>query len=130
FSRTAPFETYTLSLHDALPICFAPHLRIEPQKGKMFDADTAPFLALKDNPEVRSYSEVIEDKVLIQYESKQYVGLIKGVSPESLQNHHEEEILQAGQHLIEADSSSYALIGAQIQANLHAPSSGLYNNIQ
>lgn len=119
-------EKFILSMYSS----FAPHFRIEPQKGKMFDADTAPFLALKDNPEVRSYSEVIEDKVLIQYESKQYVGLIKGVSPESLHNHHEEEILQAGQYLIEADSSSYAVIGAQIQANLQVPISGFYNNIQ
>lgn len=119
-------EKFILSMYSS----FAPHLRIEPQKGKMFDANTAAFLEIKNDPWVRSYSEVIEDKVLMQYDKQQFVGLIKGVSSESLKNHSEEEILQAGQYLLESDSVSYALIGAQIQANLQVPISGYYNNIE
>lgn len=119
-------EKLILSMYSS----FAPHLRIEPQKGKMFDGNTAHFLELKNNPEVRSYSEVIEDKVLLQYENQQFIGLIKGVSAASLENHRKEEILQAGQYRIESDSIPVALIGAQIQANLQVPISGFYNNIQ
>lgn len=119
-------EKFILSMYSN----FAPHLRIEPQKGKMFDASGAEFLEIRNDSEVRSYSEVIEDKVLMQYDNQQFIGLVKGVSAKSLQNHREEDILQAGQYMIESDSTSYSLIGAQIQANLQVPISGFYNNIQ
>jgi lipoprotein-releasing system permease protein len=58
------------------------------------------------------------------------VGLIKGIPPESLSNHDEADVLQAGQYYVQSDSADFALIGAQIQANLKVPISGLFNNIQ
>jgi lipoprotein-releasing system permease protein len=119
-------EKFILSMYSS----FTPDLRIEPQQGKLFEGRTAAFTEIKQNPAIRSYSEVIEDKILIQYDNQQYVGLIKGIPPESLSNHDEADVLQAGQYYVQSDSADFALIGAQIQANLKVPISGLFNNIQ
>lgn len=119
-------EKFILSMYSS----FTPDLRIEPQKGKLFDSNTATFEELRQNPAIQSYSEIIEDKILIQYDNQQYIGLIKGIYPESLNNYNEFDVLQAGQYYIQSDSSDFALIGAQLQANLKVPISGFYNNIQ
>ncbi len=119
-------EKFILSMYSN----FTPHLRIEPVKGKLF-ADDSPFFAeLQRDPALKSYSQVLEDKILLQYDSQQFIGLIKGVTPQSLDNYKEEEILQAGRYVIRADTTNFALIGAQIQANLKVPISGPYNNMQ
>src|SRR5690606_39966789 len=47
-----------------------------------------------------------------------------------LHNQNENEILQSGIYSIQTDSTNMALIGAQIQANLKVPISGIYNNVQ
>ncbi|HMR19455.1 MAG TPA: FtsX-like permease family protein [Sphingobacterium sp.] len=119
-------EKFILSMYSS----FTPDLRIEPRKGKLFDGDTAAFEVLRNDPAIRSYSEIIEDKILIQYDNQQYIGVIKGVSPESLDNYNSADVLQAGQYYIQSDSADFALIGAQIQANLKVPITGFYNNIQ
>src|SRR5690606_25423148 len=76
-------EKFILSMYSS----FTPDLRIEPQMGKLFDSNTAAFEELRQHAAIRSYSEIIEDKILIQYDNQQYIGLIKGVPPESLNNH-------------------------------------------
>lgn len=119
-------EKFILSMYSS----FTPDLRVEPTKGKLFESNSVAFENIQFDPAIKSYSEVIEDKVLIQYDNQQYIGLIKGISPESLDNHSEDDILQAGNYLINSDSANFALIGAQLQANLKVPISGFYNNIQ
>ena len=119
-------EKFILSMYSN----FAPDLRIEPVKGKLFDGNTEVFEALKADSSLKSYSEVLEDKVLLQYDNQQYIGSIKGIAPESLDDHDEEKILQSGKYMIRADTANFALIGAQIQANLKIPISGIYNNVQ
>ena len=120
-------EKFILSMYSN----FTPHLRIEPVRGKLFDGSTAAFDAIRgDTLQLQSYSEVLEDKVLLQYEEQQFVGLLKGVAPASLDNYRAEDILQAGEYSLQDDSISQALIGAQIQANLKVPISGIYNNME
>ncbi|NGM90811.1 ABC transporter permease, partial [Parapusillimonas sp. SGNA-6] len=119
-------EKFILSMYSS----FAPHLRIEPVKGKLFDGSGIPFEELRSDTALQSYSEVLEDKVLVQYDNQQFIGLVKGVPPQSLHNQNENEILQSGIYSIQTDSTNMALIGAQIQANLKVPISGIYNNVQ
>ncbi len=119
-------EKFILSMYSS----FAPHLRIEPVKGKLFDGSGPSFAQLRSDTALQSYSEVLEDKALLQYDNQQYIGLIKGVPPKSLYNHQESEILQSGVYTIQTDSTNMALIGAQIQANLKVPISGIYNSVQ
>lgn len=109
---------------------FTPDLRIEPAKGKTFSPGIATLQQIKKDANVRYFSEILEDKILVQYDKHQFVGEIRGITPEGLTIQDEKSILAAGIYSLQEDSVNYALIGAQIQANLRVPISGLYNTIQ
>lgn len=118
-------ENLILSLYST----FAPELRIEPAKGKVFDANLPKFLDLREDEAVRSYSEILEDKVLVQHDNQQFVAQIKGVEPQSLFAVDHRNMLYAGSLAIDRDSVPGALIGAQIQANLRVSLDGYDSNI-
>lgn len=106
---------------------FSPELRIEPLRGKVFDASSQVFQDIRGDASIKSYSEVLEDKVLVEYDGQQFIGRIKGIEPESLHIHTSEDMLIRGNYSVWQDSISYAIIGAQVQANLQAPLNGLDN---
>lgn len=119
-------EQFILSMYSS----FTPDLRIEPTKGKTFDAKTVVFENLKKNPEVKNYSETLEDKILLQYDNKQFVGQLKGIEEESFKKLNKEDILQNGTFSIMENNAAHALIGAQIQANLQIPISNFFNTLE
>src|SRR5690606_22197929 len=85
-------ENLILSLYST----FAPELRIEPAQGKVFDASQPVFEDLRKNSDIQSYSEILEDKVLVQYDNQQFVAQIKGVEPQSLLDVDHQGMLYAG----------------------------------
>ncbi len=119
-------EKLILSLYSS----FAPELRIEPAKGKVFNASSKVFQDLRHNIDIRSYSEILEDKVLIEYNNQQFIAQIKGVEPKSLTEANHQNMLYAGNLGIYRDSVNFALVGAQVQANLRIPIQGYNNYIQ
>ncbi len=118
-------ENLILSLYST----FAPELRIEPVQGKSFNPKTEVLLKLRENPKIKSYTEVLEEKVLLQYKDQQFIAQIKGLEPKSLLQIDHSDMLYAGSFLIAQDSFNYAIIGAQIQANLRVPMDGAQNHI-
>lgn len=56
-----------------------PDLKISPAKGKLIPDLNNIIQNLKSNPEIVAYSQVIEEKVSIEYEDKQDIAYIKGV---------------------------------------------------
>lgn len=118
-------ENLILSLYST----FAPELRIEPAQGKVFGTNQQVFKNLRENKHIQSYSEILEDKILVQYDNLQFIAQIKGVEPESLLDVDHQDMLYAGSLAIAGDSIYTALIGAQIQANLRVPIDGFNNNI-
>lgn len=119
-------ENLILSLYST----FAPELRIEPTQGKVFNAKQPVFDKLRKNDNIRSYSEVLEDKILLQYNNHQFIAKIKGVEPQSLFDVNHDNMLYAGSLAIAQDSINSALIGAQIQANLRIPIVGSNESMQ
>lgn len=119
-------ENFILSMNSK----FSPDIRIEATKGKTFFAENPIFQQLAADPAVKNYSETLEDKALIQFEGKQIVGMIKGITPESLQKQSKDHILHIGKFAIQTDSIPYALIGPQIQTNLQVPISEFNNMVE
>ena len=119
-------ENFILSMNSK----FSPDIRIEAVKGKTFDPQNPVFRELANNSSVKNFSETLEDKALIQFDGKQIVGALKGVTPESLQKQSKDHILHIGKFKIESDSIPYALIGPQIQTNLQVPISEFNNAIE
>ena len=103
---------------------FSPELRIEPAKGKVFSSQGEKFQQLRENPNISSYSEVLEDKVLAEYNHQQFIGKIKGIEPESIKSHATQDMLFAGNLSIQGDSINFGILGAQVQANLQVPLRG------
>ncbi|TCV18949.1 lipoprotein-releasing system permease protein [Sphingobacterium alimentarium] len=119
-------ENFILSMNSK----FSPDIRIEATKGKTFFPENPIFQQLAADPAVKNYSETLEDKALIQFEGKQIVGMIKGITPESLQKQSKDHILHIGKFAIQTDSIPYALIGPQIQTNLQVPISEFSNMVE
>lgn len=120
-------ETFILSMYSN----FTPDLRIEPVEGKTFDSKTAVFENLKSNPDVKNFSPVLEDKILVQYDNLQFVGKLKGIETESFHKLNRQDILQYGTYSLSSeDSLPRALIGAQIQANLRIPINDMYSAME
>lgn len=106
---------------------FSPELRIEPQAGKVFETNSEKFATLRNNLDIQTYTEVLEDKILIQYGNRQFVGRIKGVEPQSLHTQMSEGLLLAGRYTVEEDSVDYLILGAQAQADLQVSLHGIDN---
>ncbi|MCY4780939.1 FtsX-like permease family protein [Sphingobacterium sp. UT-1RO-CII-1] len=109
---------------------FAPELRIEPTIGKTFSPDNKFFTELRKNSKIESYTETLEEKVLIEYNNYQFIAKIKGVEPESLNPIERSSILYAGDTDILIDGEPYAILGAQVQSNLRIPIHGPNNRIK
>lgn len=118
-------ENFILSKYSV----FAPELRIEPSTGKVFESHDERFDAIRNRPEIKSYTDVLEDKVLVQYGNRQFVGRIKGVEPQSLHTQITEDLLLAGHYTVEEDSVDYLIMGAWTQANLKVPFQSMDNAV-
>lgn len=97
---------------------FAPELKIEPQKGKLFSTKNAVFQTLRKDSNVIHYTEVLQEKVLLQYANRQYISTIKGIEPSSLDKTTGDSIIVDGSYALTHDSTATAILGASVQANL------------
>ncbi|ULT28563.1 hypothetical protein KUH03_19790 [Sphingobacterium sp. E70] len=73
---------------------------------------------MRKNPDVIHYTEVLEEKVLLQYANRQYISTIKGIEPKSLNKSIGDSILVDGVYQLSRDSTNLAILGASVQANL------------
>lgn len=97
---------------------FSPELRIEPRLGKTFDPNTAYFHSLHKDARLFSYTEELQEKVLIKYRDKTFIGNIKGVSSEFLKNKMLDSTIQDGSFSLHADNKPFAVIGGTVANSL------------
>ena len=107
-------ETLVISLSNTLN----PDLRIEPTKGKTFDPKNTVLLDFKKNKQVEIYTEVLQEKALLRYDNQQFIGEIKGVSPDFLKNKELDRTLVQGEFILKENENSYAVIGSIVQYTL------------
>ncbi|MGZ3758028.1 MAG: FtsX-like permease family protein [Mucilaginibacter sp.] len=119
------FEKVILSLYSN----FTPEIRIEPRLGKTFDPTLPYFQSLHKDARVFSYTEVLEEKALIKYGDKTFIGNMEGVSDGFLKNKMLDSTIQAGSFTLSGNGRPYAVIGSTIQyelsVNIHDPLSVL-----
>ena len=108
------FEKVILGLYSN----FTPELKIEPRFGKTFDPNTTYFMQLHRDPRVFSYTEVLQEKALIMYNNKSFIGNIKGVTPDFLKNKQLDSTIQDGSFTLRSDSINYAVIGGTVAGSL------------
>jgi lipoprotein-releasing system permease protein len=97
---------------------FTPEIKIEPRLGKTFDPNTAYFNELHHSPNVFSYTGVLQEKVLIKYDNKPFIGTIKGVTPDFLKNPQLDSTIQTGSFTLKSGGLNFAVIGSAVQSSL------------
>ncbi|WP_394772485.1 FtsX-like permease family protein [Mucilaginibacter sp.] len=108
------FETVILSFYNN----FTPELKIEPKLGKSFNPNTAYFNSLKNDKKVFSYIEVLQEKVLVKYDGRPFIGTLKGVSAQFMKKGKMDSIVQTGSFTLKKDGINFAVIGSMVQNSL------------
>jgi lipoprotein-releasing system permease protein len=97
---------------------FSPEIKIEPRLGKTFNPNTAYFNSLRKDRRVFSLTGVLQEKALIKYDGRPFVGTIKGVSDDFLKNKLLDSIVQVGSFLLKSGNQDYAVVGSEVQNSL------------
>jgi lipoprotein-releasing system permease protein len=108
------FQTVILSHYSN----FTPELKIEPKVGKSFDPNTNYFNLLKKDARVFSYIEVLQEKVLVKYDGRPFIGTVKGVSAQFMKKGGMDSIVQTGSFTLKKGGINYAVIGSMVQNSL------------
>ena len=97
---------------------FSPEIKIEPRLGKTFDPNTPYFNTLRNDKRVFSFTQVLQEKALIKYEDRPFIGTVKGVSDDFLKNPLLDSIVQTGSFTLHTGNQDFAVLGAEVQSGL------------
>ena len=98
---------------------FDPQLKITAVRGKVFDGQDKRVLQLKKMPDVEVYSESLEDNVMVQYQGRQAMAVVKGVEDNFDQLTPIDSILFGrGDLLLHDEVVAYAIPGIQLLSTL------------
>lgn len=119
------FENLVLSMYNT----FTPEILIEPAKGKTFDPNGEKFTAIRNDPRIANYTEVLQEKALLRYRNGQYIGLVKGVSSDFLKRDRLDSTVVEGTFTLEDSGTPYAVIGSLVQSYLTINIHDNYSNL-
>lgn len=109
------FESLVASLFNT----FDPDIKIELAEGKTFDAGNIDREKIESIPGIISYTEVIEDNVLLRHDDKQYIVTMKGVSRDFLKNNPLDSMLISGNLKMPGRNSAIAGYGVAYYLNIN-----------
>lgn len=100
---------------------FDPQLKVTAVKGKVFDGQDPRILQIRELPEVELCSESLEDNIMVQYQDKQTMAVLKGVEDNFDRLTPIDSILFGRGELILYDEVvDYAIPGIQLLSTLGA----------
>ncbi|GAB5558158.1 MAG: FtsX-like permease family protein [Schleiferiaceae bacterium] len=97
---------------------FDPDIKVEIVRGKSFDADAVDFEGLYAINGVEQISQILEEKVLLQYREKEYIATVKGVDSLFRKVTQFEESIQVGRHFAYGGRDQVAVIGTGVAYHL------------
>jgi lipoprotein-releasing system permease protein len=108
------FEVTILNLYGN----FCPEIKIEPRLGKTFNPNTAYFNTLHQDSRIFSFTPVLQEKAMIKYDNKSFIGTIKGVGRDFLKNPLLDSTIQNGSFTLKSEDQQYAVLGAEVENSL------------
>jgi len=108
------FEKLVLSLYNT----FTPEIKISATNGKQLDPAKLNLSDLKKDSKVVYYIEVLEEKALLKYNDKQFIGVVKGVSPSFSETGFLDSMMIQGKMVLGNENRPFALVGAGVAYNL------------
>ncbi len=80
---------------------FDPALKVEARKGKYFELPQDSWQQIREEAAVEAVSSVLEDRVLLNFNGKEYIATIKGVDENYLKVNPMEKALRNGEFRLE-----------------------------
>lgn len=100
---------------------FDPQLKVTAVKGKVFDGQDPRILQIRELPEVELCSESLEDNIMVQYQDKQTMAILKGVEDNFDRLTPIDSILFGrGELILHDEVVDYAIPGIQLLSTLGA----------
>tara|TARA_B100001115_G_scaffold182976_1_gene180550 strand:+ start:974 stop:2089 length:1116 start_codon:yes stop_codon:yes gene_type:complete len=117
------FENLVLSLYNS----FDPAIKITAVEGKVFQANEVSSILNERN---LLYSEVLEEKVLLKYEDKEYIATLKGVDENYKKLNNVDSMLVAGDFFEGYESNHTAIVGQGVAYYLSMGVGDMMNPLQ
>jgi len=90
---------------------FDPDLKISLKEGKTFPADSIDQDSIGRLEGVATLAEVMEETALLEYNDKQYIGRIKGVSDEFMLKNGIDSMMWQGKFKLQENTDQLAVVG-------------------
>lgn len=97
---------------------FNPDLVIKPKKGKYFTLDEVHYNLLKNDNRIKSYSKVIEESVLIKYQNKQHIVIVKGIEEDYVKMSGLKNLITSGECKLYLHKKPSGIIGLGVANKL------------
>lgn len=98
---------------------FDPQLKISLVEGKTVSSKDSALSRLRSNPDIATYTEVLEDQALIVGTNRQYVVTIKGVDDSFAEQADLSSLLYGdGEFILHADVLEYGVMGIRLASSL------------
>lgn len=101
------FESLVINLYNT----FDPDIKITAEKGKVFSLDTTRTDQLTKIEGVKYIIQALEENALFKYHDKQYIGIIKGLSPEFVSHSSIDTMMLDGKLELKKGKTNYLVIG-------------------
>ena len=119
------FENLVLDMYNV----FDPHIKITSNKGVNFDSDQANKV-IGDIESVVCFSSVLEEKILVEYNSKQYIAILKGVDANYRELTNFDSLLVDGDYVDDFKSNNVAVVGRGIAYYLSMHLGSVFDNLR
>lgn len=119
------FENLVLDMYNV----FDPHIKITSNKGVNFDSDQANKV-IGDIESVACFSSVLEEKILVEYNSKQYIAILKGVDANYRELTNFDSLLVDGDYVDDFKSNNVAVVGRGIAYYLSMHLGSVFDNLR
>jgi lipoprotein-releasing system permease protein len=97
---------------------FDPDLKVTAVAGKTFKADAVTLESLKADPDVLTFSQTIEDNVLVCYDEQQEIAVLKGVDEQYYRVTGMDTMMLDGKFQLWLNNNPQAVVGAVLAGKL------------
>ena len=116
------FEDLILKMYNS----FDPHLKITSAEGKVFDSDSI----IINNPNIAEKAYILEEKVLLKYEEKEFIAIVKGVSSSYKNLTNFDTLLVDGSYIDDYKNNNVAVIGRGVAYYLSMGLGTIFHQLQ
>jgi len=119
------FENLVLDMYNV----FDPHIKVTSKEGKNFDSDEVNKV-IGDIDGVANFSSVLEEKILVEYNSKQYIAVLKGVDENYRELTNFDSLIVDGGYIDDFKSNNVAMVGRGIAYYLSMHIGSVFDNLR